>query len=226
MSLGLAGGARSALANAGIHTLVVDARLIVGALVVAQALTTRAVRQWIAGVAWQAVADWSLTSCIVMTGDAERICAARIWFAEILLRERTTAHKRIAGHVAWAAADRCQTAQITVSAHTACAITCVLADAIEAGRTIGWTIGVAIALGTTLGVRRADVTLGAFADGTVTSDCVAGGADAALLASGHTLVVAAGIACAAVAVVFALVTTAAKWIASEAMYTRTGGHAI
>lgn len=106
MGLWLAGSARSALANAGIHTLIVDARLVVGTLVVAQALTPRAVRQWIARVARQAVADRPLTSSIVMAGYAERICAARIWLAEILLCEWATAHKRIAGHVAWTAADR------------------------------------------------------------------------------------------------------------------------
>lgn len=81
----------------------------------------------------------------------------------------------------------------------------------------------------------------------MSSDCVAGGANAALLASGHALVVAASIACAAIAIVFAFVSTAAKWIAlwlhsveiliamallngdytySETMYTRTSGHAI
>lgn len=106
MGLWLAGSARSALANAGIHTLIVDARLVVGTLVVAQALTLhlqkattvttktnkikaffaypRAVRQWIARVARQAVADRPFTSSIVMAGYAERICAARIWLAEIL----------------------------------------------------------------------------------------------------------------------------------------------
>lgn len=219
MSLWLAGSARGALANAGIHTLIVDARLVVGTLVVAQALTPRAVRQRIARIARQTIADRSLTSSIVMAGDAECICAARIWLAEILLREWATAHKRIAGHVAWAAADRRQTAQIAVGTNAACAITCVLADAVETSRTIGRAVGVAIALGTTFGVRRANVALWAFANGAMSSDCVAGGAYAALLASGHALEVAAGVACAAIAIVLAFVSTAAQWIASEAMYT-------
>lgn len=45
MSLWLAGGARSALANAGIHTLIVDARLVVGTLAVAQAFTLHIEKQ-------------------------------------------------------------------------------------------------------------------------------------------------------------------------------------
>lgn len=86
------------------------------------------------------------------------------------LRKWSAAHKRIAGHVAWTAADRRQAAQITIGTNTACAITCILADAIETSWTIGWAIGVAVALGTTFGVRRANVTLGTFANGAMSSD--------------------------------------------------------
>lgn len=60
----------------------------------------------------------------------------------------------------------------------------------------------------------------------MTGHGVTGGASAALLASGHTLVVAAHVAGAAITVVLAFMATTAQGIASEAMNARAGGHAI
>lgn len=83
-----------------------------------------------------------------MARNADGVCAARIRLAEILFREWATTHKRIASHVTWAAAHRSQTAQITISANTARAITRIFANAIETGGATGWAVDIAITLRT------------------------------------------------------------------------------
>lgn len=182
--------------------------------------------EWISSVARQAIADGSLASGIIVAGHTYGIGAARIRLAQILLGEGATAHERITGHVAWATADGRQAAQITIGTNAAGAIACILADAIEAGRPARRAIRITITLRPALCVRTANIALGALTQRPMIGHRLAAGSDAALSAGWHTLVVAAHIPAAAVAVVLALVATAAQRIAQKAMQAGTGGHSI
>lgn len=169
-------------------------------------------------MAGQAVADGPLAAGVVVSGHADGVGAARIGVAKVLLGEGTAAHEGIAGHVAGAAADGCEAAQVAVGADAAGTLAGVLADAVEAGGSPGRAVGIAIALRSALRVRAANVALGALADSPVIADRSAGGASAALPACRHALEVAgAHVPAAAVAIVIALVATAAQRIAHIAV---------
>lgn len=182
--------------------------------------------QRIAGVSRQAVAHRPLPSCIIVARHTDGIGAARIRVAEVLLGEGSAADKGIAGHVARTAADGRQAAQVAVGSNAAGALAGVLADAVEAGGPSGRTVRVAVAFRPALGVRTADVALGALADRPVVGHGAAGGTGAALTARGHALEVAAHVPAAAVAVVLALVPAAAERVAQVAVHTGAGGHAV
>lgn len=134
----------------------------------------------IAGVARQAVADRSLASGVVVAGHTDGIGAARIRLAEILLGEGATAHEGIAGHVARAAADGRQAAQIAIGTNAAGAVAGVLADAIKTGRPASRAVRITIAFRSAFRIRATNIALGAFAHGPVIRYRLAIGADAAL----------------------------------------------
>lgn len=174
----------------------------------------------------QAVADGSLPSCVVVAGHTDGIRAAGIWFAEILLGEGTTAHEGIAGHVARATADGCQTTQIAIGSNATGSVTGVLADAIEAGGSPSRAIYITVTLRPALRVSAANVALGALTHCTVIGHCLATGPSAALAACWDALVVAAHVTATAVAIVLALVPAAAQRIAQIAVQAGAGRHAV
>lgn len=185
-----------------------------------------AVAEGIAGVSGQAVADGSLPAGVVVSGHADGVVAARVGVAEVLLGEGAAADERVAGHVARAAADGRQAAQVTVGPDAAGSVAGVLADAVEAGRSSGRAVRVAVALRPALRVRAADVALGALAHRPVVGHRAAGGAGAALPAGRHALEVAAHVPAAAVAVALALVPAPAQRVAQVAVQAGAGGDSV
>lgn len=106
MTSGRARGARAAFATgARVPAREVDARPIVRAFAVGEALPALAARQSAADVAGGTRAHRPLLPGIVVARRANRVSAAGIRLAEIAWFERSAADERIAGHVFRATAN-------------------------------------------------------------------------------------------------------------------------
>lgn len=180
----------------------------------------------ISGVTRQAIADGSLASSIIVTGHTNGIGAAWIGLAEIRLGEGATTDEGITGHVTGTTANWRQAAQIAIGTNATGAITSILTYAIKAGRSSRWAIRVTITLRPTLCIRTANISLGAFTNRPMIRHRLTVGANAALSTGWDTLIVAAHVPTATVAVVLALMATAAQRVAQIAVDTGAGWHSV
>lgn len=155
--------------------------------------------------------DGSFLVATIVSRRTDGIRTTRVRVAQILLCKWPAADERITGHITRTAANRCQSAQITVRPNTAGSVAGILADTIDARGTSSRTIPITEALRTALAKRTTDVPLWTFANCSVASNAGTGGTLAALITPIHTFELAAVLSAAALDIRFALVSTSRQW---------------